>query len=65
MEKTVLPSRSEIPVEETWNLESIFPNVEAWEEAKTEVLSKLPMLSEFKEKLGENPAALGDFFENF
>lgn len=26
-----LPARSEIPVEETWKLEDIFANDEAWE----------------------------------
>jgi len=35
-DKTLHP-RSEIPIEETWNLESIFPNIEAWEKALKKV----------------------------
>jgi len=29
MKKTILPPRSDVPVEETWNLETIFPSVDA------------------------------------
>ena len=28
---TALPKRSEVRVEDTWNLEAIYPSVEAWE----------------------------------
>lgn len=63
MEKTTLPPRSEVPVEETWNLENIFISVKDWEKAKDEVLSKLPSLEEFQGKLSQGPEILGDFFE--
>ena len=63
MEKTTLPPRSEVPVEETWNLESIFPDVDAWEKGREQVLAEIPALAAFKGKLAEGPQTLGDFFE--
>jgi oligoendopeptidase F len=65
MEKQSLPSRAEVPVEETWNLENIFPSVEAWEAAKTEVMATLPEFEVYQGKLAEGPAMLGEFFEKY
>jgi len=58
MSQITLPPRSEIPVEETWNLESIFPTVENWEEGLKEVQALLPGIAEFKGKLSEGPQNL-------
>ncbi|MDF1520440.1 MAG: oligoendopeptidase F [Brevefilum sp.] len=63
MEKTTLPSRNEVPLEETWNLENIFKNVQEWETAKDEVLSAVTGLSKYKGSLSKGPEVLGDFFE--
>lgn len=63
MEKTILPPRSDVPLEETWNLEYIFDSAEDWENSKEEVLSVLPSLEEFQGKLSQGPEALGDFLE--
>ncbi len=63
MEKTTLPPRSDVPVEETWNLENIFESVEDWEKAKDEVLSALPSLENYNGKLSQSPKVLGDFYE--
>ena len=60
MTKETLPSRNEIPQEETWNLESIFPNVEAWEKAYKIVEKRLPELDAYKGKLDQNPKTLLD-----
>jgi len=65
MDKKTLPPRSEVPLEETWNLDNIFKNVEEWEIAKDEVFSAVPELSKFKGTLSEGPEVLGDFFELF
>ncbi len=65
MEKQTLPPRSDIPVEETWNLENIFTSVTAWEEAKDDVLSDIPSLAAYKGKLSEAPKTLGDFLEKY
>ncbi|MDT8381033.1 MAG: oligoendopeptidase F [Brevefilum sp.] len=63
MEKTTLPPRNEVPLEETWNLENIFNNVQEWETAKDEVLSAVTGLSKYKGSLSKGPEVLGDFFE--
>jgi len=62
MEKSILPNRNEVPLEETWNLENIFKTVDAWEFAKDEILSAVPDLAKYKGRLSEDPEVLGDFF---
>jgi oligoendopeptidase F len=61
MEKKTLPPRSEIPVEESWNLENVFKTVESWESAREEVLAAIPKLSDYQGKLAHGPSTLGDF----
>ncbi|MED1472070.1 oligoendopeptidase F [Bacillus salipaludis] len=53
-----LPARSEIPVEETWKLEDIFANDEAWEKEFQEVKSQIPGAKQFEGKLGESTETL-------
>jgi len=60
MTKETLPARNEIPQEETWNLESIFPNVEAWKKAYKIVENRLPELDEYKGKLDQSSKTLLD-----
>ncbi|WP_210364556.1 oligoendopeptidase F [Bacillus sp. REN3] len=47
-----LPSRSEVAVEDTWRLEDIYANDEAWEKEFEEVKGMLPGIQEFQGKLG-------------
>ena len=65
MKSQALPPRSAIPVEETWNLESIFPTPDAWEKAKKEVLETMPQVAAYKGRLSESPTILGDFFVRY
>jgi oligoendopeptidase F len=65
MEKKILPPRAEVPIHETWNLENVFPDNQAWEHAKEEVLQDIPGLAEYKGKLSQGPQTLGDFFEHY
>ncbi len=58
MTKKTLPARSEIPQEETWNLENIFPNVEAWKKAYENIENRLPELDAYKGKLDQDPQTL-------
>lgn len=53
-----LPSRNEIPVEDTWRLEDIFSDDNAWEKEFQEVLSLIPNIKQFQGKLGENAETL-------
>jgi len=57
-QSTLLPPRSDIPIEETWNLESIFTSIVEWEAALKEVENKLSEASTFQEKLADNPETL-------
>lgn len=57
MDRTV-PKRSEIPAEATWDVDSIFPSVAAWEEAMAEAPARLERLLRFKGRLGEGPETL-------
>jgi len=63
MTQTKLPSREEIPVEQTWNLDSIFPNIEAWESAYKEVETRMPELAEYQGTLSDGPKTLLAYFD--
>ncbi|CRK83455.1 oligoendopeptidase F [Neobacillus massiliamazoniensis] len=52
------PTRSEIPVEETWRLEDIFSSDEEWEKEFQEVKKLIPGIKDFEGKLGESPDTL-------
>jgi oligoendopeptidase F len=56
--KKSLPLRNEIPVEETWRLEDIFPTDEAWEQEFQEVKKMIPKLAEYQGRLGESADVL-------
>ena len=63
MEKKSLPLRSEVPLHETWNLESVFSDVQSWEEAKDQVDKHIPELAAFKGKLSQSAQTLADFMD--
>src|SRR5947209_4476615 len=53
-----LKKREEIPTEYTWNLESIFPSNEAWEQAFQSIQQRLPELEALKGTLAQSGEAL-------
>ncbi len=53
-----VPLRRDVPREETWDLERIFPTAEAWEEAYRAAEGRLRDPERFRGRLGESPAAL-------
>jgi oligoendopeptidase F len=59
-----IPARSEIPFEETWSTESIFPTVEAWEAAYRQVEDSIPALKKFQGRLQDSPAVLLDYLQS-
>jgi oligoendopeptidase F len=61
MEKQL--TRTEVPVQLTWNLADIFPNFAAWEKALEELPASLPAVTKFKGRLGEGPEILFDCLE--
>jgi oligoendopeptidase F len=58
-----LPHRSEIPPEQTWDLECVFPTSADWEAACREIETRLPALSAYQGRLAEGPAVLLEFLE--
>lgn len=60
MESNKVLTRSEVPIEQTWNLEKIFPSVEAWEEALNSIDDQISKISVYKNKLTESPQQLVD-----
>ncbi|MBP2241181.1 oligoendopeptidase F [Cytobacillus eiseniae] len=53
-----LPNRSEIPLEDTWKLEDIFANDEAWDKEYKEVQDIIPNVGKFQGELGDRAETL-------
>lgn len=62
MTNQTVPARSEIPREHTWDVESVFPNDEAWSAELEALLNDLPTLARFRGHLGDDATTLADFF---
>ncbi|MBI5958115.1 MAG: oligoendopeptidase F [Chloroflexi bacterium] len=62
----VLPARSEIAPEHTWNSPSLFESHAAWEAEYVALSDAVPTLpSQFKGRLAEGPAVLADYYDTF
>ncbi len=57
------PERSQVPPEQTWNLESIFPTPADWETACSMLEGELPSLAAYQGRLSEGAATLLAFLE--
>ena len=55
---THLPARSEVPVQETWALESVFASPAEWEAACQTLQDLLPELTAYQGRLAEGPQVL-------
>ncbi len=62
---TSLPLRSEVPIEQTWDLASVFPTPQDWDDACAQLTSQLPDLAVYHGHLGENPLTLLQYFQAF
>jgi oligoendopeptidase F len=62
---TTLPSRSEVPPEQTWDLASIFATPQDWEAACNQLTDMLPTLSAYQGLLDERPQFLLEFIHLF
>ncbi len=56
-----LPPRNAVPVEQTWDLNSIFPTPADWETACQQLIAALPALSAYQGRLGSSPQTLLEF----
>jgi len=58
-----LPPRSKVPLEETWDLESVYPSHEDWVKACGELTDLLPKLSAYQGKIKQGPEKIHEFLE--
>jgi oligoendopeptidase F len=54
----VLPKRTEVPVEHTWNITNVFPSDADWEKAVHEVNEDFSKVERYSGKLGDSAATL-------
>lgn len=59
----ILPVRSQVPSEQTWNLGSIFASHAEWEAACRELGDLLPKLETYKGRLAEGAQTILEFFD--
>ncbi|MGI6507628.1 MAG: oligoendopeptidase F [Saccharofermentanales bacterium] len=50
--------RSEVPIEQTWDMTTVFPSIEKWEEAFAAVTGKRELLTQYRGRLTESADAL-------
>lgn len=60
VESREVPSRQAIPVEFTWNAESVFASLEAWEAELKAIQADLPNLSGYQGRLNQGAALLAE-----
>ncbi|GAC1398961.1 MAG: oligoendopeptidase F [Chloroflexota bacterium] len=58
-----VPPRSEIRTQDTWNLESIFPDEAQWERAFADIETQLPATAKYVGHVGDSAAALADWLD--
>src|SRR5262245_50210071 len=58
---TTLRARAEIPVEHTWDVESVFPSDSEWAAAVADLRATLPEPERFGGRLGDGPEVLAEF----
>ena len=58
-----LPFRNEVPLEQTWDLASVFPTPADWEAACDRLNAMLPDLSAYQGHLADSPQVLREFIE--
>ncbi|TAK12883.1 MAG: oligoendopeptidase F [Anaerolineae bacterium] len=63
MTDTAIRSRNEIPEDDTWDLESIYPTREAFEAAFKKTEAALADITAFKGRLAEGPDTLSAYFK--
>ena len=63
MTEAVIPARSEIAPNYTWNAPSVFESDEAWEAECQALLENLSNLNKFQGHLGDGPATLAEVTE--
>jgi len=58
MESNQVLKRSDVPLEQTWNLEAIFPSLEEWEKALNGIEGEIDRIAPFRNTLSSEPQQL-------
>jgi oligoendopeptidase F len=53
-----VPPRNKLDKKFTWNAESVFPSIEAWEQEVKQILAEIPNVKQYQGRLAESPAIL-------
>ncbi|MFP4323018.1 MAG: oligoendopeptidase F [Anaerolineales bacterium] len=57
---TTVPARDAIPIEETWNRESVFTTLDEWQNEYDAVLALAPQIAAYQGRLGEGAETLAE-----
>lgn len=63
MERTTVPTRSEISKEQMWNAEAVFADRNTWKEGLEELKSEVTKINGFEGTLSQNPERLIEWFK--
>jgi len=63
MTTNATPPRSAIDKKYTWNAESVFPSLDAWEAEARSILESIPAVRQFQGRVKEGPATLLEAFK--
>ena len=58
-----VPAREEVPIESTWNHESVFPSFDAWRNEYQAAAAALDEINPFKGALSQSPERLAAWFD--
>ena len=59
---TQVPSRDQVPIESTWNHESVFPSFDAWRDEYQAASDAIAEIASFKGTLDQSPQRLAQWF---
>ncbi|MCE2473886.1 MAG: oligoendopeptidase F [Anaerolineae bacterium] len=63
MPMTSVPARADVPVESTWNHESVFPSFDAWREEYQAAVAALSEIEPYQGTLAQSPERLAEWFD--
>ena len=60
---TSVPARADVPIESTWNHESVFPSFDAWREEYQATIAAVGDIAAYQDRLSQSPGRLAEWFE--
>ena len=58
-----VPARADVPVESTWNHESVFPSFDAWREEYQAAIAAISEIEPYQGTLAQSPERLAEWFD--